>query len=69
MLQLKIQIPFGALSQIINVALAGRRDREHIASDGLGVDTAATLPHHRYWNSAGDHTRITMIEMRSGWSN
>lgn len=70
--QLEIQIPFGALPQIINVALAGRRHREHIASDGLGVDTAATRQHHRYRNSAGDNTRITMIGMRSGpsgWSN
>lgn len=62
MFRLEIEIPLGALSQIINVGLTRRRHREQVATDGLGFHAAA-IPHHhhrRHWSSAGDHMRIDM---------
>lgn len=40
----EIQIPFGTLSQIINIGLARRCDREHVATDSnrLGFNAATT---------------------------
>lgn len=42
MLQLDIQISFGALAEVIHVILVRRRHRENVAADGLGVNGAAT---------------------------
>lgn len=52
MRQLENEIPFAAFSQVIDVGLARRRHGEHVASDGLGVDAAATCRRHRHDRSS-----------------